>query len=143
MNPTAANLETATLPARASRPAVEMAEFLLEVSDAVNTTLQLDDLLRRVADLIERVIPYRIFAILLLNEKSQEMRMRFQTGHEPEIAEKLRIPLGKGITGQAALRREAVLVNDVEREPNYINAHPNVKAELAVPLIVKNRVIGV
>jgi sigma-B regulation protein RsbU (phosphoserine phosphatase) len=143
MNPTAANLETVPPTARAARSSAEIAEFLLEVSDAVNTTLQLDDLLRRVAELVARVIPYQIFAILLLNEKTQEMRMRFQIGHEPEIAEKLRIPVGRGITGQAAQRREAVLVNDVEQEPTYINAHPNVKSELAVPLIVKNRVIGV
>jgi len=55
----------------------------------------------------------------------------------------MRIRMGKGIVGQAAQTREAVLVNDVTKMENYINVNPDVRSELAVPLIVKNRVIGV
>src|SRR5277367_1645595 len=58
-------------------------------------------------------------------------------------AERIRIRLGKGIVGQAAQTRQPVLVNDVSKAENYINVHPHVRSELAVPLIVKNRVIGV
>lgn len=117
--------------------------FLLEVADAVNTSLDLDTTLKRVAELVRRIIEYEIFAILLLNEKTQELRIRFQIGHPPEVAERIRIKVGEGVTGLAAQRREAVLVNDVAEEPAYINAIPRVRSELAVPLIVKNRVIGV
>ncbi len=117
--------------------------FLLEVADAVNTSLDLDTTLNRVAELVRRIIDYEIFAILLLNEKTQELRIRFQIGHPPEVAERIRIKAGEGVTGLAAQRREAVLVNDVAEEPAYINAIPRVRSELAVPLIVKNRVIGV
>ena len=117
--------------------------LLLEVADVVNTTLDLDTTLRRVAELVRKVIDYEIFAILLLNEKTQELRFRFQVGYPPEVAEKMRIKVGEGVTGAAAQRREALLIGDVTDNPQYISAVPNVRSELAVPLIVKNRLIGV
>src|SRR5947207_1530835 len=117
--------------------------LLLEVADVVNTTLDLDTTLHRVAELVRRVIDYEIFGILLLNEKSQELYFRFSLGHSLETAERIRIKVGEGVTGTAAQRREAVLVGDVTADPRYISAVSNVRSELAVPLIVKNRVIGV
>ena len=117
--------------------------LLLEVADVVNTTLDLDTTLRRVAELVRKVIDYEIFAILLLHEKTQDLRFRFQVGYPAEMAERLHIKVGEGVTGIAAQRREAILVHDVAEEPQYISAVPGVRSELAVPLIVKNRVIGV
>ncbi len=117
--------------------------LLLEVADVVNTTLDLDTTLRRVAELVRKVIDYEIFAILLLHERTQDLRFRFQVGYPAELAERLTIKVGEGVTGIAAQRREAVLVHDVSQEPQYISAVPGVRSELAVPLIVKNRVIGV
>jgi sigma-B regulation protein RsbU (phosphoserine phosphatase) len=109
----------------------------------VNTTLDLDTTLRRVAELVRKVIDYEIFGILLLNEKTQELYFRFSLGYSPETAERVRVKVGEGVTGTAAQRREAVLVGDVSADPRYISAISNVRSELAVPLIVKNRVIGV
>jgi sigma-B regulation protein RsbU (phosphoserine phosphatase) len=117
--------------------------LLLEVADVVNTTLDLDTTLRRVAELVRKVIDYEIFGILLLNEKTQELRFRFQVGYAREIAERMRIKVGEGVTGIAAQRREAILVDDVSNDPRYISAAHNVRSELAVPLIIKNRLIGV
>jgi len=117
--------------------------LLLEVADVVNTTLDLDTTLRRVAELVRKVIDYEIFAILLLNEKMQELRIRFQVGYPKEVAERTRVKVGQGVTGLAALKREAVLVGDVSEDPRYISGAANVRAELAVPLIVKNQLIGV
>jgi phosphoserine phosphatase RsbU/P len=117
--------------------------LLLEVSDILATSLDLDTTLRRVAEVVRSVIDYEIFAILLLNQKTQELRFRFQVGYPPEFAEKARIKVGEGVTGQAAQLRRAILVDDVTKDPTYIAAVPNVRAELAVPLIVKSRVIGV
>jgi sigma-B regulation protein RsbU (phosphoserine phosphatase) len=117
--------------------------LLLEVSDVMSTSLDLDTTLRRVAEVVRKVIDYEIFAILLLNEKTQEMRIRFQVGYPPEFAERARIKVGVGVTGQAAQLRQAVLIDDVTQDPRYISAVPNVRSELAVPLTTKNRVIGV
>jgi len=117
--------------------------LLLEVADVVNTTLDLDTTLRRVAELVRKVIDYEIFAILLLNERAQELRFRFQVGYPKHVADRIRIKVGEGVTGRAAQQGEPVLVADVKKEDGYIEAVANVRSELAIPLIVKNRVIGV
>src|SRR5271170_7495273 len=117
--------------------------LLLEVSDVMATSHDLDTTLRRVAEVVHKVIDYEIFAILLLNEKTQELRFRFQVGYPPEFAERARIKVGTGVTGQAAQLRQTILINDVTQDPRYVAAVPNVRSELAVPLTIKNRVIGV
>ena len=117
--------------------------LLLEVADVVNTTLDLDTTLSRVAELVRKVIDYEIFAILLVNEKAQDLRIRFQVGYAREVAERVKIKIGEGVTGMAAQKREAILVDDVSKHPEYISGAPDVRSELAIPLIVKNRVIGV
>src|SRR5712672_3369156 len=121
---------------------VQVDPLLLEVSDVMATSLDLDTTLRRVAEVVRKVIDYEIFAILLLNEKTQELRFRFQVGYPSDFAER-RIKLGEGVTGQAAQERQAILVDDVTEDPRYIVGVANVRSELAVPLITKNRVIGV
>src|ERR1700740_248305 len=117
--------------------------LLLDVADVLATSLDLDTTVSRVAEVVRKVIDYEIFAILLLYEKTQEMRFRFQVGYPPEFAERTRVKVGEGVTGLAAQSRQAVLIDDVREDPRYIEAVPNVRSELAVPLITKNRVIGV
>ncbi len=117
-------------------------DFLLRLADALNTTLDLNTLMHRVADLVRAVIDYRIFAILLTNDRTNDLRMRFQTGHTQE-AERMKIKVGHGIVGQAALQRKSIMIDDVSLAENYIKQAPQARSELAVPLIVKNKVIGV
>src|SRR6202023_2839142 len=47
------------------------------------------------------------------------------------------------IVGAAATEKAAVLVPDVSKDPRYVMANPETKSELAVPLIYKDKVIGV
>jgi sigma-B regulation protein RsbU (phosphoserine phosphatase) len=120
-------------------------DFLHTLADALNATLDLNTLMHRVADLVRSIIDYRIFAILLINDRTHELWMRFQVGHAPEV-ERKRVKVGHGIVGQAALRRRSIRIDDVTVGPevqHYIDANPAVRSELAVPLIVKNKVIGV
>jgi phosphoserine phosphatase RsbU/P len=116
--------------------------YLTQIADELNTTLDLQTLLVRTSELVRTVIHYRIFAVLLLNDRTHELRMRFQIGHSPE-AEKMRIPLSKGVTGQVALTRRPMLINDVTKSDQYVSVNPDVRSELCVPLIAKNRLIGV
>src|SRR3954451_16509188 len=95
-------------------------QFFLDLADPLTSTLDLDTLLARIAEIVHRVIPYEIFAILLLNDKTQELRMRFQIGHDTQI-QKMRIKVGQGVVGQAVAKRDPVLIGDVTREENYIN----------------------
>jgi sigma-B regulation protein RsbU (phosphoserine phosphatase) len=128
-----------------SRPLelTELLTLLLEVSERINSTLDLDELMVRISEVVKRTIDYDVFAILLLNEKTQELRVRFNVGHPESIVKNLRIKVGEGIVGRAVQSRRSVLVNDVHKDPAYIQSLPAVRSELAVPLITKNRVIGV
>src|SRR5258708_28223883 len=108
--------------------------LLVEVADVVNTTLDLDTTLRRVAEVVRKIVDFEIFAILLLNEKNQELYIKFSKGYLPEVAERARVRMGEGVTGLAAERREAVLVNETATEARYIEPRPNVRPELAPPL---------
>jgi sigma-B regulation protein RsbU (phosphoserine phosphatase) len=116
--------------------------YLMQFAEALNTTLDLETLLKRTAELVQAIIPYRIFAILLVNDRTREMRVRFQIGHTMQV-ERLHIPMGRGVVGRVALTREPVLLNDVSTAEYYVEVNPEVRSELAVPLIAKNRLIGV
>jgi len=123
--------------------ATELLTLLLEVSEQITSTLDLEVLMVRIAELVKRVIDYKAFAILLLNEKTQELRIRSSVGHPEERVQTLRIKVGEGIVGRAALERRSILVNNVQSDPSYIESLPEIRSELAIPLILKNRVIGV
>ena len=130
-----------SLPAFSRTQPIET-DFLIRLAETLNTTLDLQTLLKQTSDLVRAVIDYSIFAILLVNDRTGDLRMRFQTGHPPEI-ERRRFQIGEGVIGKVAETRQAMLINDVSRSKDYLETNPLVCSELAVPLIVKNRVIGV
>jgi phosphoserine phosphatase RsbU/P len=121
----------------------ELLDFLLEVSAATAQTLDLDHLMTNVAEIINRVLPYDLFAILLYHEKQKDLRIRHAVGHRDEIVRTLSIALGEGVTGTAASRREPVLVGDVRSDPRYLNTVDAVRTELAVPMTARGKLVGV
>lgn len=118
-------------------------ETLAEIGREMSAILDLDELLTRVAHLLKRVIAYRIFGIALLNEETEmlELKVAIKYGDDPRVLEPVK--LGEGLVGYAALHKEPVLVGDVRKDPRYINAVPDVRSELVVPLLLKDRCIGV
>jgi phosphoserine phosphatase RsbU/P len=133
--------ESGAARARVRAEPVQLA-FLMRLANALNATLDLQTIMHQTAEMVRAVMDFRIFAILLLNDRTNDLRMRFQIGHTPET-ERRRFRIGEGVIGEAAARKEPVLVNDVRTEKNYVSANDAVRSELAVPLIVKGRVIGV
>jgi sigma-B regulation protein RsbU (phosphoserine phosphatase) len=134
---------TATRKAIRFRERSELLDFLLEVSTATSQTLDLDELLPNVSDIVKRVIPAELFAILLYSEKRRELRIRYAQGHREEVVQNWSSPLGQGITGAAALLREPILVGDVRSDPRYLNAVEAVRTEMAVPMIARRKLVGV
>jgi sigma-B regulation protein RsbU (phosphoserine phosphatase) len=125
------------------RERTDLLDFLLEVSTTMAETLDLDDLLASVASIVQRVIPYELFAILLYNEKRQELRIRHAVGHRQDIVRNLVITPGEGIVGIAAQTREPILVPDVRNDPRYLSTSDAVRCELSVPMTARKRLIGV
>jgi phosphoserine phosphatase RsbU/P len=125
------------------REYAETLETLAEIGHEISAILDPDELLTRMAHLVKRVIDYRIFGIALLNEDTQtvEMKVAIQYGDDPRALQPVK--LGEGLVGYAALHKEVVLVPDVTKDPRYIHAVPGVRSELVVPLLLKDRCIGV
>lgn len=131
---------------RAEAPAEVPAEVLAtlaEIGEEVNASLDLDEVLARAAALIKRHIDYEIFGVLLVEGNGTYLRHRFAIGYTRELAESLRIPIGQGITGTAAATGRPVRVSDTSKDPRYINAIDSVRSELAVPLMLQGKCLGV
>jgi sigma-B regulation protein RsbU (phosphoserine phosphatase) len=124
-----------------SRHDAEAFETLAEIGREVASVLDLDALFERIAQLAKRLIDYRTFGILLLNDDDElEMKLAVKYGEKVEVP---RVGLGEGLVGYAALHREPVLVSDVSQDPRYIKLVPDVRSELAIPMLLKDRCIGV
>src|SRR6266702_5450312 len=134
---------TATALNGGAEMSTEVLATLAEIGEEVNASLDLDEVLARTAALIKRHIDYEIFGVLLMEEGGAALRHRFAIGYPPDLAANLRIPLGQGITGTAAATGHSVRVSDVSKDPRYINAIDSVRSELAVPLMIQGKCIGV
>ncbi len=124
-----------------SRRDADAFETLAEIGRDVASVLDVDELFARIAQLTKRVIDYRTLGILLLNDQNElEMKLAVKYGEKVLVP---RVGLGEGLVGYAALHREPVLVSDVSQDPRYIKIVPDVRSELAIPLLLKDRCIGV
>ena len=122
---------------------VEVLATLTEIGEEVNASLNLDEVLAHTAMLIKRHIDYELFGVLLVDSEGLYLQHRFAIGYPPGLAENLRVPIGQGITGTAAATGHSVRVSDVSQDPRYINAIETVRSELAVPLMLRGKCVGV
>ena len=117
-------------------------ETLAEIAREFGAILNLDELLTRIANLARRVIDYRTFGILLVNEDTSELEMKVAVRYGDKITVP-RVKLGNGLVGYAALHKVAVNVPDVDADPRYIRVVDDARSELVIPLMVHDRCIGV
>ncbi len=128
---------------------VEQLALVRAVSAQVTDILDLDELARRVTNLIFYTFEFYYTALFIL--ENQVLRCRTgagliypkpEQGEEPPILE---VWLGEGIIGQAAQTGVEILVNDVYRDPRYryLDTLPETQSELVLPLKIGKRVLGV
>ena len=115
---------------------------LSTISNEISSILNLDELLAKISQSVRALIHFDAFSILLVDEEQKALRHRFSIRYDQHV-DIDNIPLGKGITGAAAESRETIRVNDTNTDPRYIASHPGLRSEVAVPLIVRDRVVGV
>ena len=125
------------------RTQAEALLVLNEVSREISSILDVEELLRRTAELIKRVIDYQILSIMLYDEEQKVFRHRLDVKHGQRAQGKLRAAATEGLVGAAATLREPVLVPDVTKDPRYLMVNPETRSELAIPMIHKGKVIGV
>lgn len=117
--------------------------LLNEVSREMSSILDVEELLRRAAEQVKRVIEYQILSILLYDEEQKIFRHRLDVKHGQRVQGKLRVAASEGIVGAAATLREPVLVPDVSADPRYLMVNPETRSELAIPMLHKGKIIGV
>jgi sigma-B regulation protein RsbU (phosphoserine phosphatase) len=117
-------------------------ETLSEIGREFGAILNLDELLTRIANLTRRVIDYRTFGILLVNDDTNELEMKVAVRYGDKISVP-RVKLGHGLVGYAALHKQPVNVPDVSADPRYIKVVDDARSELVIPLMLKDRCIGV
>jgi len=117
-------------------------ETLAEVAREFGSILNLDELLAHLASVTRRIVDYRTFGILLVNEETQELEIKTAVRYGDQRVP-TRIKIGDGLVGYAALHKEPVLVSDVSKDPRYIPVVEDIRSELVVPLLVQDRCIGV
>jgi sigma-B regulation protein RsbU (phosphoserine phosphatase) len=118
--------------------------FLADLVQELGSTLELDQLLLRVANGVRGLVDYDTFAVLLLEDLGRELHFRFALGYAEEVVKTWRFGMGQGLVGTAAQTQQVLRVDDVTEDSRYIGAAAGeVRSEMAIPLVVKGRTVGV
>ena len=119
--------------------------LLYDVSRELTSILDREELLRRIAERVKKIVNYDVFTVMLWNDKTELLEGVFAMHYENSIPARFRVTLNQGITGHAAASRQAIRLDDVRQDPRYITCDncEIVNSELVVPLLLQDRLIGV
>src|SRR5438309_6107906 len=117
--------------------------MLVDISLDMGSTLQVDELVHKIAAAVKQKINYHTFSIFLIDEKQGLLKPKFVIRSNERENQKLVLPVGTGLIGTAAKLNEALRIGDVTKDPRYLNVHTETRSELVVPLTSKGRVVGV
>ncbi|MBV9669879.1 MAG: diguanylate cyclase [Acidobacteriales bacterium] len=120
---------------------MDRSTFLYHASRVVLSTFDLDEVLHQILAIIQVHFNASNSAVLLLDKEKQELQLRESAGTAAKTLAV--IPVGKGITGMAASTKQPVYVPDVKRDTRYVEGFTGTRSELALPLILRDEVIGV
>jgi phosphoserine phosphatase RsbU/P len=124
---------------------VQTLNLLYEMSHEFTSILDREELLRKIAERIKKLVNYQAFTVMLWNEQTQMLESVFSMRFQNTLPSRFQMPLNQGITGAAAAERRTIRVVDVRLDPRYLrcNSEVEVRAELVVPLLRQDRLIGV
>ncbi|MBZ5629461.1 MAG: GAF domain-containing protein, partial [Acidobacteriia bacterium] len=116
--------------------------ILYDASQAVISTFDLDEVLSQIISILRDYFHLRHVAVLLLDPETRRLRVRTHVGWNKE-SEEMALSLGEGLVGTAAKLKRPIYAPNVAEDPRYIRSIPSTRSELAVPLIVRDEVVGV
>lgn len=120
-----------------------------DVSAQIANVLNVDELARRVTELIQKTFHFYSVAIFTLEHGSQVLRFRSSaTGPRKgrkKVSFPVEMPIGQGLIGTAAEAGQQVSSPDVRSDPRYrfIDSLPETRSEVVIPLKIEDRVLGV
>jgi serine/threonine protein kinase/class 3 adenylate cyclase len=122
-------------------------QMLHDIGREFASILDLDYLLGKVGELTRKVIDHELFALFLLEEGTGHYNWCGARGYHPDYVRDTQIQVGEGIISRAVQRQEAIVVDDVRADPDYVQPRTVdgrvPLSEVAVPLVVQDRVLGV
>ncbi len=116
-------------------------QALVEVGQELASTTDLDELLDCVLKAAKDVFRFENAIIRLLSDNGQELNAVAAFGYTEEALAPIRI--GQGVMGRVAESCTPILVKDLTEQPDYFPGIPGARSELAVPLISRDKLIGV
>ena len=117
--------------------------MLLEVGKELGRTLDLKDLVSSTLDLLAQVVSFDAAAIYVLDQKGLAAVHHSLRGFEESQQGIVHLKLNQGIVGWAARTGEPEIVGEVKKDTRYLEARPETRSEMVVPLRTGGRVIGV
>ena len=135
-------LDYALLYQETERRALEK-EVLLEITRALASPLDLDGVIAAIFSSLRQVVDYDAGAIYLVNRNSRALEIVSTSGYPEGSEDAFMLQIGQGIVGWVAKTGEPVIVPDVRTDPRYVAARPQTRSELATPMIMEGRTIGV
>ncbi|WP_049762026.1 sensor domain-containing diguanylate cyclase [Candidatus Korobacter versatilis] len=114
--------------------------ILYDASQAVLSTFQLDEVLNQILAIVRDYFHLEGASVLLFDKDRTVLRVRLSFGKQPSSME---VPLGKGLTGAAVHQKRPIYSPDVTKDKRYICAVESTRSELAIPLMVRDEVVGV
>ncbi|MFA6543130.1 MAG: GAF domain-containing protein [Limisphaerales bacterium] len=124
------------------RARCERLELLNQVGHVIHSTLDAQEALQLILREAVRLVRAASGSVVLVNPTSRFLEIQAAHGLPPDLAD-FRLPVGIGITGWVARTGKPARVGDVTRDPRYVRLRPEVRSELAVPLLLKGDVRGV
>jgi len=128
-------------------PAATLAR-LVEASQVLNSTLQLDALLQFIIDMAAELTDSEAASILLFDDKTQTLRFEASHGTDPVILSSIDVPLDSSLAGTIFREGGSLIINDAQQDPRlYKQVGQTIqfatRSLLGVPLRIRERVTGV
>ncbi|MCI0350273.1 MAG: GAF domain-containing protein, partial [Acidobacteriales bacterium] len=130
-----------------TRKRAQQIESLLRVSEAVSSNKYLEEMLTLIVKLCADMINASVCSIMLVDETRQELVLKAARCSNEEYFKKPPLKIHHSLVGRVVRDRQMVMIRDVSKEPDYqypeLAKKEGLRSLVAVPLIVKDQVIGV
>jgi sigma-B regulation protein RsbU (phosphoserine phosphatase) len=141
-NQFAVAIDNANLYREATIKAIER-QLLYDVSKTLSSTLNIDEVLRKILESLQEVVGFNAGGVFLINDKNGLISTAYSVGYAAEKEKYLKLKVGQGLVGWSIKTGEAMIVPDVTRDDRYVSARAGTKSEIVAPITIDGRVLGV